>query len=117
MENDPESGIPKYAGRDVAAAADGNHKVWLEVVENAICGRLAQFVNLQFAALARPQSIALFVSALLPYLRSVGIGKGRKQEAVGRWLAACWFAIWRMNRRMSWSNEPHCRLHRLFEPC
>lgn len=49
---DPELRAPKYAGRNVAAATDGNHKVWLEIIENAVCGRLAQFVNLQFAALA-----------------------------------------------------------------
>lgn len=54
MENGPSWGAPKYAGRNVTAAADGNHKVRLEIIENAIRGRLAQFVNLQFAALARP---------------------------------------------------------------
>ena len=73
VENGPESGVPKYAGRNVTAAADGNHKVWLEVIENAICGCLAEFVNLQFATLANPSPLH---SLSMPFVRIFNLRLG-----------------------------------------
>lgn len=120
VEKRPSWGAPKYAGRNVTAAADGNYKVRLEVIENAIRGRLAQFMYLRFAALARPQPVATQVKCSF-VVSSIGVGWGLEG---GEWsgMVNCHLQgekEGKMNRLrpMNGSNRPGCTSHRLFEPC
>ena len=38
--------IPEDARGNVASAADGDHQVWLEVIEDLLSGALAELVHL-----------------------------------------------------------------------
>ena len=38
--------VPENASGNITAAANGDHKVWLEVIEDALRGSLAELVDL-----------------------------------------------------------------------
>jgi hypothetical protein len=45
-ESSPRPGLPQDSGRNITAAADGDHEVWLEVIEDIGCRNLAELVHL-----------------------------------------------------------------------
>lgn len=38
--------LPENAGRDVTTATYGNYKIGIEIIEDALCARLAELVHL-----------------------------------------------------------------------
>ena len=40
--------VPEYASWDIAAAADGDHEVWLKVIEDTLGGSLTKLMHLGY---------------------------------------------------------------------
>lgn len=89
--------VPQDACWDITAAADGDYEVWLEVIEDALGGGLAELVDLDLWCLA-------MIAFVLYHEEARAICLDRSDACGARRLTIAYNV-----------NVPGCRLHRPFE--
>ena len=65
-----KNNVPKDARWHVSTAADGDHEIWLEVIEDLVCRSLAELVNLRDTGV----SIVLYLGF---YMHIVQVAQGQ----------------------------------------